>query len=102
MHRLQHWHDPPVRHWGAVQSADPADPGGVVVVREGEGQEVEKGWSSFGVELVPQLKELKHEASGQDSDEDDDEGRRRKRMRRRSFSESLTWRAVTPVPLDWP
>lgn len=54
------------------------------------------------MELVPQLKELIHEASGQDSDEDDDEGRGRKRMRRRSFNESLTWRAVTPVPLDWP
>lgn len=50
------------------------------------------------MELVLQLKELIHEASGQDADEDDDEGRGRKR----SFSESLTWRAVTPVPLDWP
>lgn len=75
----------------------------MAVVREGEGQGVGEGWSSFGVELVPQLKELIHEASGQDSDEDDDEGRGRKRMRRRrSFSESLTWRAVTPAPLDWP
>lgn len=52
------------------------------------------------MELVLQLKELILEASGQDADEDDDEGRGRKR--RRSFSESLTWRAVTPVPLDWP